>query len=395
MTKQSHSHPVLRRQVPEKQTESKSDIVPVEEFPVNVPSFAKDEHAAERRSRARVQYADYAVLNDMQTGCNLIRDEFKHRAVLYIGSEEYDYSTITILQGLSSLGFEIYTLKKPNINSWFHNEVVDSTSGLKVDFALFNVGWGTRWSYYHRYQLRRFPVIAIDSVLTGSSGNAGYSEKHIPDSVDELEIQPYRWIDAAKPIEFDAIFSWRIQEAVYLPPGIHYESLDAGVESIHPNAGPRSLEPIHIPLQDQGEAIIPAHIASLIAKDAELNIHGWHNWIRWHGTFSTLNKSAIAVCDQAGIHQRFLWDALAAGCLVMFNESFGASKQPGYPITCISPFTVFQSQDELQDKIDWLTEHPDLLNRLRQDSERLALKYFTPVPLAKRFLWYIHHEAMT
>lgn len=386
-----HSHPILGGRTPEKRTEPRSDIKPVEEFPVNVPSYISDDPTQSiRRSRSEIEYADPSILQDVQSQCKDVVDRFPNKAVLFVGSEEYDYPTITILEGLQDLGFTIYTLKKPNINSWFCNQVIDSTSGLKIDFALFNVGWGTRWSYYNRYQLRRFPIVLINS--TRATWLNALSHIHIshiymevdksaPDDADTLDIQPYRWAEMpSSSYAPDVLFSLYISSGgLNLPLGIHREfsNLAGTLSKVD-----RSTDLVGIvSLQEAtGELIVPVEVAKFVSND--LGIHQWQRWANWKGGFDLLNSSAMYLAN-TGINHESLWKSLACGCLPFIPDPKTAS---AYQVTDITPFTVYKSQDELTDKVDWLTEHPDLLNRLRQDCETLAIEYFTPAPLAKRFL---------
>ena len=53
-----------------------------------------------------------------------IEDKFVKKKILFIGSESYDSATITVIEGLFKLGFEILVFKKNNINSWFCNKII-------------------------------------------------------------------------------------------------------------------------------------------------------------------------------------------------------------------------------------------------------------------------------
>ena len=57
---------------------------------------------------------------------------FKYKNVLFIGSESYDAPTITVIEGLQELGFNIFTIKKANINSWFGNKVIKNPKKLNL-----------------------------------------------------------------------------------------------------------------------------------------------------------------------------------------------------------------------------------------------------------------------
>ena len=60
-----------------------------------------------------------------------IEHKFKYKKILFIGSESYDAATITIIEGLYKLGFEILVYKKLNINSWFCETII---SNLEIKF---------------------------------------------------------------------------------------------------------------------------------------------------------------------------------------------------------------------------------------------------------------------
>jgi hypothetical protein len=69
-----------------------------------------------------------SILEDTYQKTKKIEENFKHKKVLFIGSESYDRATITIIEGLYKLGFEIFVYKKLNINSWFCNTIIDNLS---------------------------------------------------------------------------------------------------------------------------------------------------------------------------------------------------------------------------------------------------------------------------
>ena len=91
-----------------------------------------------------------SILLDVENQSKNVDNMYPHKKILFIGSESYDAATITTLEGLYGLGFVIFTYKKPNINSWFCNTVIQSLAEitLKIDFVLSNMHWGVKWSLY-------------------------------------------------------------------------------------------------------------------------------------------------------------------------------------------------------------------------------------------------------
>lgn len=390
---QRHSHPVLRRPIQEKKTRSVPTPEPVDEYPAEVPSFVKEDHtyARERRVTAEITYADPSVFEDIASRAADIEDRFDHKRVLFIGSEAYDAATITILQGLQALGFTVNTLHKPNINSWFCNEVITSTSGLKFDFVISNVGWGIRWSHYGKYKLSRFPRVLIN----GTGSNLGwmdridwvhhwvhqlYHDNSRSDESDKHIIQPYCWAEMPSNYVPDETFHVGQGGGVYLPVGIHNEAMELaqGKSTVQRRPIGDIGESIH-----RGEALIDPRIAGIVSKDGP---HGWRYWVRYRGTFNIYN--IVSLFTHSGdITRVVLWDKLACGCLPLIPKpKYDISS---YPVTGLSPFCVYQSDEEVTDKYDWLVEHPAYLAKLRHDCEELAYKYFTPAPLARRFLLYV------
>lgn len=125
---------------------------------------------------------------------------FKHRAVWFIGSESYDAATITVLQGLQELDFTVYTLKKPNINSWFVNTVVDEPP-TEIDFTLSNLHWGTRWDYYRQYEPPHpWVLIDGDDDYWGKGWRRKYENyvaryrTNVSVRVKETQLCPHRWV---------------------------------------------------------------------------------------------------------------------------------------------------------------------------------------------------------
>jgi hypothetical protein len=140
---------------------------------------------------------------------------FSHKKILFIGSESYDAPTITVIEGLEELGFEIYTIDKPNINSWFCNKVIKYPQKIKFDFVLSNLHWGTRWSYYRKYNLSFYPKVLIDgdenmNWKTWQEKFDHYKNEYVyepPEEIKEKEIAPFHWVESLGDYKPDIVFT--------------------------------------------------------------------------------------------------------------------------------------------------------------------------------------------
>jgi len=350
---------------------------------------------------------------------------FKYKAILFIPTESYDAATITVLQGLQELGFTIYTYRKPNINSWFCNQVVnDIPSWLSFDFVLSNLHWGTQWHLYNELKLHDYPKVLIDGCdnrahHTWKDKYRFYCKKYkgrqrpVPDVLAQ-DIQPYRWMEPLGDYKPDVIFTSQKnpgdKETVYLPFGIHREYLklaqgklgqDRSVDFTNvPGPGDKRreltafLQAAKLPGRIhndkvRGQAIVSKPIENLVHRDN--NRHSWRRWITYQDYFRLLNDTKIFLYP--GVYARPHWDskrqweALASGCLVMTEEP--PVDMAEYPMTELCPPAVYQSLDDIVDKCQHFYRNPGWAEQHRLRAVEGALEYFTPAPIARYFLWKI------
>lgn len=349
----------------------------------------------------------------------------KHKAILFIGSESYDAATITVLQGLQELGFTVYTYRKPNINSWFCNQILAGIpSWLSFDFVLSNMHWGTQWHLYDELKLHGYPKVLVDGCdnrarHTWRDKYAFYCEKYKgkkrpePDVLAQ-DIQPYRWMEPLGDYKPDLIFTSQKnpgdEKTIYLPFGIHREYLrfvqgklgkDRSVDFANvPGPGDKRREltaflrsaglpgKIHNS-KLQGRAIIPKAVESLVSQDS--NVHSWHRWRAYKDYFRLLNDTKIflypGVYDRPHWDSKRPWEAWASGCLVMTEKP--PVDMAEYPMTELCPLAMYHSFDNMVEKCQQFYCNPGLTEQLRLRAVEGALRYFTPVPIARYFLWKI------
>lgn len=348
---------------------------------------------------------------------------FAHKSVLFIGSESYDALTITVLQGLSQLGFRIYTIKKRNINSWFCNQVVEDTGPFKFDFVLSNLHWGTRWSYYCKYNLAGYPKVLIDGDDDLNQGDwrkkyGYYTTQYVydpPESVKELNLMPYRWVEPLYDYQPGAVFTAQKQPCdsnlVYLPFGIHEQykevyrdkkTFETRIDFAHiPGPGKKrksmkNLINILHRLQVMpgrihntrviGEELIPDAVRDYVVDGH--NVHSYHRWVTRRSYFSLLNNSKVLIYP--GIDKwpfwdsKRIWEAYASGCLVLMARPCIDVKD--YPVTGVCEFAVYDSVLEFISKCRYFYKHPDFLDELRVNAVRRAWEYFSPCSIARYFL---------
>ena len=129
------------------------------------------------------------------------------------------------------MGFEIYTIKKPNINSWFCNKIVNNPNENNYDFIISNLHWGTRWSYFKKYNLNCYPKILIDgddnhSNLSWKEKYATYKHKYEVDPSENLKdkkLSSFRWVENMHDYLPDIVFTTQkkiTDNCYYLPIGI-------------------------------------------------------------------------------------------------------------------------------------------------------------------------------
>jgi len=350
---------------------------------------------------------------------------FKHKSILFIPSESYDAAAIIVLQGLEMLDFTIYTIQKPNINSWFCNEVIEDPSGLKYDFVLSNMHWGVRWDFYDKYNLRGRPQVLIDGCdnrgrHTWKDKQQFYLKKYkgmrLPaHSIWLKEQQPHRWMMDLRGYKSDVVFTTQKnpgdEKTVYLPEGIHKQYLtrregkvgkERDIDFAHfPGPGDKKreltafLKSANIPgrvwnKKARGRTIIPDEIAWNVKAD-RANVHSWYRWVMYWDYHKVLNRTKILIYP--GVYARPHWDAkrpweaLASDCLVLTEKP--PIDMSEYPMTELCPSAVYGSLAELEEKCDFFYRNPGRTEQRRLRAVGGALKYFTPVPLARYFLWKI------
>jgi hypothetical protein len=345
---------------------------------------------------------------------------FGSTSILYIGSESYDAPTITVLQGLRRLGWTIYTYRKPNINSWFCNEIVDTLDGLDVAFALSNLHWGTRWSLYAARALAGIPRVLIDGddSLPGETWRdrhrrytRDYGEP--PDDHEELLIQPHRWMEPLGGYEPDVVFTSQRQfgdGTVYLPFGIHEEYLALGEDrplDRRPTdalyvAGPgpdrtamtrflRAASTLHLTprrtvISDlRGDDALAPELADLARRDD--GVHGYYRWIHSRVYFEALNEARMLVYAPpvaTSWDSKRPWEAIAAGALPLMLEPRIDMSDLSLAAAC--PQTVCRSRLHLLGRLRRLARSPEELDEQRRACRSRALELFTPEPVARSFL---------
>jgi len=122
------------------------------------------------------------------------------------------------------------------------------------------------------------------------------------------------------------------------------------------------------------------------------NVHSYFRWVLHRGYFSVLNDTKVLiypnVYDRAHWDSKKIWEGLASGCLPLLEKPRIDMSQ--YPLTELCP--QFENYDELVDKAKWLYSNQGRLEQLRLRVYEGALKHFTPLPIARYFLWKIVHE---
>ncbi len=350
---------------------------------------------------------------------------FTNKKVLFIGSESYDAAVISVIEGLEELGFEIYTIKKPNINSWFCNKIIDNPNQFTFDFVLSCLHWGTRWSYYKRYNLNHYVKVLIDG-----DDNLGwktwqdkyaYYVKHYrynpPEEIKKLEIAPYRWVESLDGYNPDVVFTSQKQfkdiNSFYLPFGIHKQYYSVAQNK---DIKERDFDFTHIPGPGRYRdrmikllkicrkfKIIPGRISNEVAygrgndmvseKIREYivnddNVHSWHRWIIDRVYFNLLNNSKVLVypgIDHWPIWEsKRPWEAYASGCLVLMSKPRIDVSE--YPLTKICEYAVYHSYVDFIKKCRFLYKNPEVLDEYRIQACLRAKKYFTAKPIANYFL---------
>lgn len=344
--------------------------------------------------------------------------EEQFNAVLLIPTESYDAPLITLVEGLSALGVTIYTIKKPNINSWFANEVVEGPEGLDFDFVLSSIHWGTRWSYYDKYNLHSEQKVLLDGSDTiGGLGWRGKQEalnqryvKNPPEEVKNKQLSPFRWVEPIGDYEPDAIFTCQkvSEEGSYFPFGIHQaysnwykdKTFDQkGIDFTHiPGIGNKRetmrdfIENYDLPgvIRNDGAwgtKRVPNPIREIASADLEANVHSYHRWVFREDYFELLNNTRALIYPGVRTRQwdsKRPWEAMANGCLVLYEIDIDNSE---YPLQEICPFAEYETLEELVDKAEYLHSRPDFFERQSRLFFKRGIKYFNPISLARYFLW--------
>jgi hypothetical protein len=356
---------------------------------------------------------------------------FKHKAILLIPSESYEAPVITVIEGLCKLGFTIYTIKKPNINSWFCNKVIGDPNKEKFDFVVSGLHWGTRWSYYDNYKLHRYLKVLIDGCDNPGLKNwkekyALYSSSYTSnpgEEIKELAIMPYRWTEPLNGYKPDIVFTsqknFGDKESIYLPFGIRdqyktffegREGKDRDIDFTHISGGGGARKRTYRLIKAftflkiipgkvfngsiKGDELVPEQIKHYVFQDK--NVHSYWRWAKSRRYFTLLNRTKVFIYP--GVQQSPTswwdserpWEAYASGCLVLLkNPTVDVSQ---YPITEISEFSVYNFTVEMVEKCRFLYKNQSFLEQTRLLAFERAIKYFSSVSIANYFLAQIHRK---
>lgn len=364
-------------------------------------------------------------LEDVWRECRDSEQLFPHKRILHIGSESFDAQTVTVVQGLAALGFEVCTIGKANINSWFCNKIIANPAKFKFDFILSALHWGTRFSHFRRFGLLNYPKVLIDgddSIMVNDAWRTKYDryveryDHNLPNEVKDAESPPHRWTDTLDGYEPDVVFTLAAERRqgnhYYIPKGIRDQWRAMGLNK---DTQSRTIDFAHIPgsgtwreaMRDlldlgvlpgnvynaraRGEPVYPNEIRTLAEKDS-VNTHSYYRWACYPEFYQVLNNAKVFV--HPGIDHWPFWEAAriyeawACGCLVAMSEP--TVDVSNYPPTGVCPDAVFASHDELIDKARFWHASPKHLDTLRKRSARRAYKYFSPASVARYFLRRVH-----
>ena len=359
------------------------------------------------------------ILEKIQIKANSILNNYKHKKILFIGSESYDGCTITILEGLQELGYTIYTYKKNNINSWFCNTIIEDIEPIlnDIDFVLSNLHWGTRWNLYKNIP-KNIPRILIDADDNPNIGNwelkfkKYYKQynKNLSDKEKDKELSHCRWIENIGDYKPDKIFTSQKpfnDNTIYIPFGIqkNYLKMNQNIPILNRKydfthiSGPGQLrcqisnflssKKINGKIFNgtaRGEAIYPEKIKNLCKIDN--NIHSYHRWSLNKDYFNVLNNSKVLIYH--GIDNKPFWDskrpweALACGCILLYNKPLIDTSQ--YPLTQIDNFLLYNSLEELVEKCNKLINNPELFEKYHNLCKTKSIEFFSNKALTNYFL---------
>lgn len=351
-----------------------------------------------------------------------IEAQFRHKAILAILPECHALSIEVLTQGLQELGIKVYVIGKPNINSWFMDEVIDDLRRVKFDFVLGSFRWGTRWDHYDKFNLHNRFKVLID---TNDNRGAGYWKgKHAhfrkrfrkcmpPEEIAGRRVQPYRWIMPIGDYEPDLVFASqndpRYKKVHYLPFGIARKFLelyegktgkDRRIDFTYiPGAGPKRKELAAFLAKNRlpgrtfnktarGERILPEAIVKLIEEANPKWADHYRASALWGDYFKVLNDTKVLIYpglrNTAHWESSRPWEGYASGCLVLLREPNIDMSE--FPVTELCKKAVYNSLGGLVGRCKWLYNNQDTLEKLRLETVRRALKYFTPAPIARHFL---------
>lgn len=367
------------------------------------------------------------ILEEVHQKSQNIEEKFPHKRILYISQNTYSSPTITILQGLDKLGFKIYTLGKSSINSWWCNKVIGIPGSRKFDFVLSSLGSGVLWEHYDKYELYSHIKVLIDGMDTRKTKTwrekyafFRHRERKNPrpsKAILREDIQPYCWYAPLGDYAPDIVFMTQKipgsdETTFYLPVGIQLQAL-ALYEG--KSGHERNVDFFNLPGNGDGRRaltqfvatgrlpgkvhngqlkrrpLIPKEIKHLVKRDRH-KAHGWDRWVQYQNYFEMLNDTKVYLYPSVTNADHLwdalrLWNALASGCLCLLQQPNIDISQ--YPVTELCPEMQYVNHEELLDKAEWLYRNPGKCERLRLQVHEGALKYFTPIPLARRFLWRI------
>ena len=351
---------------------------------------------------------------------------FTKKQVLFVGSESYDAPTITIIKGLNKLGFKIYTIGKGNINSCFCNIIIENPNKFVFDFVLSNLHWGTRWSYYDKYNLHQYKKILIDGDDNHNEKN--WKDKYLryikkyptienSDIYKSKEFFEERWVEPLAGYQPDIVFcaqkNFSDSLSNYLPFGIdddYYRYYKQGQKkenflahikgqgakrykaSKFLNLLSRYFDLFSFKVFDEfvyGDKKYPNYLPE--AANNDKNIHSYHRYSYNDNYNKILSSTKIVlypgVEDMPYWDSKRPWEAYACKCLVMLGKPNIDMSE--YPVTELCAFTNYSTYAELYAKLVYLKKKPMFLEKIRIPTVFKAQKYFNTQTLAKYFLYKI------
>lgn len=340
--------------------------------------------------------------------------------ILFIGSESYDAPTITVIEGLHKLGWSIYTIDKPNINSWFCNTVVSRHSSLPdFNFVLSNLHWGTRWGLYNDLGLSSNLKVLIDGDDNPNIGcwrdkynwHCSRYKLDPPDYIKNEVLAPFRWMERMDNYKPDIVFcsqkNFDDTESTYLPFGIHdqYYQITPSIKKEYlfthfpgPGKYRQYTKNIFEILKysylvntniwntvSRGKEIINQNIKYFIENDQ--NIHSWHRWVMHQEYFDKLSKTKILIYPGVDMYpfwdSKRPWEAIACGAAVLMRNPTIETKE--YSICDIDRDFVYASEWELIKKISYFKNLNNLDEKI-YNFVYTARNKFSSIEIAKYFL---------